>query len=424
MTPHRTRRVQRGISLIEAVVALAVVAFGMLAYVGVQNTLRFNGDLARQRAEAVRIAQQEIERWRAMTTVPVAIDQVAFAGLLDAGAEEIDDLLNTNTTYTLTVDVSPDVDPAVRLDQPPMKTLVVDVRWTDRAGDPQSVRLATTIAAVPPELAGALSVPRALVATARPRDRHPAIPLDAVPVGSGRSAFKPEGAEGTVMWIFDDLSGVIVTVCSGGGGDCSPANAFLLSGFVRFATGEAQPLPAHAESPPGTTLPVDVIVARSFPAPAATLPCFTRLRTNGIRYFCAVPVDREPPPAGPNEFHYWAGRAYVTGGGLDWAESNTDPSAERLRACRYTPYRDDRAVGTGTPPMRNEDHPLDYGGEDPVREPRHGVRGPLTQQNFLVIRAGDGNVAFGCPDDDPSTPFVDGTTWFHPQPPRPDPPGP
>ncbi len=56
---------QRGISLIEAVVALAVMAFGMLAFVGLQSSLRFNGDVAKQRAEAVRIAQEAIEQWRA-----------------------------------------------------------------------------------------------------------------------------------------------------------------------------------------------------------------------------------------------------------------------------------------------------------------------------------------------------------------------
>ncbi|MDP1533833.1 MAG: prepilin-type N-terminal cleavage/methylation domain-containing protein, partial [Rubrivivax sp.] len=44
---------QQGVSLIEAVVALAVLAFGMLGLVGVQATLRGNADIAKQRAEAV-----------------------------------------------------------------------------------------------------------------------------------------------------------------------------------------------------------------------------------------------------------------------------------------------------------------------------------------------------------------------------------
>ncbi len=51
----------------------------------------------------------------------------------------------------------------------------------------------------------------------------------------------------------------------------------------------------------------------------------------------------------------------------------------------------------------NLDHPLDY----------LNVMGPLRNQNFLVIRAGDGSTAFECPGDDPATPLIDGNTWRH-----------
>ena len=48
------RPLQRGISLVEALVAMLVMSFGMLAIVGLQATLRLNADVAKQRAEAVR----------------------------------------------------------------------------------------------------------------------------------------------------------------------------------------------------------------------------------------------------------------------------------------------------------------------------------------------------------------------------------
>ena len=54
----------RGVSLIEALVALAVMAFGLLGVVGMQATLRFNADVSRQRAEAVRMAQEQMENMR------------------------------------------------------------------------------------------------------------------------------------------------------------------------------------------------------------------------------------------------------------------------------------------------------------------------------------------------------------------------
>ena len=63
------RRAVRGISLIEAAIAVAVMSIGILALVGVQTTLRFNNDLARQRVDASRIAAQEVENLRFFTTL-------------------------------------------------------------------------------------------------------------------------------------------------------------------------------------------------------------------------------------------------------------------------------------------------------------------------------------------------------------------
>ena len=59
----------RGISLIEAMVALAVMAFGTLGVLGVQTTLRLNADIAKQRNEAVRIGQETIEAARSFERV-------------------------------------------------------------------------------------------------------------------------------------------------------------------------------------------------------------------------------------------------------------------------------------------------------------------------------------------------------------------
>ena len=48
------RPIPRGVSLIEAIVAMAVMAFGMVAIVGLQGTLRQNSDIAKQRSEVER----------------------------------------------------------------------------------------------------------------------------------------------------------------------------------------------------------------------------------------------------------------------------------------------------------------------------------------------------------------------------------
>ena len=60
---------QRGIGLIEALLAFLVLSLGMLAIARLQSDLRSNAELARQRSEAVRIAQQEIETLRAYSVL-------------------------------------------------------------------------------------------------------------------------------------------------------------------------------------------------------------------------------------------------------------------------------------------------------------------------------------------------------------------
>lgn len=380
------RRALRGISLIEAVVALAVVAFGMLAYVGIQSTLRFNSDVAKQRAEAVRIAQEAIEQWRAYAGIETTDPSVDYEEISSAAAESVTGA-TTNTTFTLVRNV---VDAADAPASPRMKTLFVDVGWQDRHGDPQTVRLSTTIAAVPPELGGTLSIPQAVGQLSPVLGRHPAVPVEAENLGDGTSRFQPpQGGGGAVSWVFDNTTGVITSICDPAP-NCTPVNALLLSGFLRFATGEIQPTGADAEAPLSPALPVEVVVARTYPT-EATIDCFEELRPSDVRYFCAVPVN------GAETDPRWSGRSTLSG--LALAGSIAVSADNRYKVCRYTTERSQATV----PPMRNVDHPYTYA----------NVREALLQQNFLVIRAGFSGTAFVCPDDDPATEFVNGRTWYH-----------
>ena len=65
-TRHRQLK-QRGFSLIEALIALLVMAFGMLALAGMQASVSYGGDMAKQRGEAMRLAQERIEQMRSYT---------------------------------------------------------------------------------------------------------------------------------------------------------------------------------------------------------------------------------------------------------------------------------------------------------------------------------------------------------------------
>jgi len=367
---HRTR----GVSLVEALVALAVMAIGMLGLVGVQSSLRANSDAAKQRSEAVRLAQEAIEEWRAFAVLQ------STAGVTDyqdiAAGTTTDPVINgSNATFTRSRTVT--TMPAPRAG----KSLRVDVTWQDRAGETQSVQLTTVIAGIAPELAATLSVPATGEATgSAPQGRHRAIPPGAKLLGgqlAGKSGFIPPGASG-VAWVFDNVSGLI-TICTTTASStallldtnivCGTDNAVLLSGFLRYALGATPPTTADADNPssPPSAMPspLQVWVVRGTPVP--DLRCYTEdvaTPSYYTAYFCAVPVTvipNNPPPA-------WSGRVEFRPS-PPMATTLADFSFLRVKACRYF------ANATYT-----------------------DVSSPRANQNYLVIRAGDGlATAFTCP---------------------------
>ena len=83
--PHLARR-QRGISLLEALLAFVVLSFGMLALGKLQSHLRLQADIARQQSQAVRLAQQDIERLRAYSVLTGGGGVPAYADIDTASA--------------------------------------------------------------------------------------------------------------------------------------------------------------------------------------------------------------------------------------------------------------------------------------------------------------------------------------------------
>jgi Tfp pilus assembly protein PilV len=324
-----SRRRARGLSLVEAMVALAVMAFGTLAVLGVQTTLRLNADIAKQRNEAVRIAQEALETARGFTAL------ADYAAIAASGALPATGYDSSNTVFQVTrsvVDVA-----AVDTTHPRRKTVVVDVGWTDRTGQPQAVRLAAVIGGVAPALAGSLAVPSDRSLIRHPTQRHPDVPATAVTLTDDptRSRFDPPGGAG-VGWLFDNTTGAIVQTCSGPGSEtCTAFDARLLAGHVRFATTAAPPTAADAELPPGVTQPVAVQLAQTAPT-TGPVDCFEQtLDTSTVSYWCAVPVGGATA---------WSGRSSV--GGLSVAlDLGTDADPTRVRVCRYTPSREHRVVG-------------------------------------------------------------------------------
>lgn len=90
------------------------------------------------------------------------------------------------------------------------------------------------------------------------------------------------------------------------------------------------------------------------------------------------------------------------------ADDAADKRSSRYRVCRYTPAASDAQV------IPNHLHPRTY--------VNVGASETLTNQNFLVIRAGDDvTTSFQCPIDAPADPassdFVNSNTLLHQPPP-------
>ena len=395
----------RGVSLIEALIAMAVMAFGMLALLGLQGVLRGNSDISKQRSEAVRFAQERVETLRAYSVLhaapPVAgaltYDSVAAEGVTTVSLPAY--VSSATFAREMQVDTVPPTAPsdAERYYLAPHKNVVVKVRWADRNNDQQLVQINTIVSRTAPEIVGAMTVAALGSAAQQNGARNINVPPGAVDLGDGTSRFSVPGAPSGTSWIFNNYTGFITKTCVVSA--CSTLDARLLSGYVRFAIGTSgPPSEADAESPPSAALPS---VAVGMTVSVSSSSCFADAPASGyVAYFCAVPVT-----AGK-----WSGQSLVT---LDGATAGGPRFASALasadgdyRVCRYTARRTNAVV----PGFQNVDHPFNY----------LDVQTSLSNQNFLVIASKGAPaspapptpaVAYDCPGGD-SLP-VSGRTWHH-----------
>jgi type IV pilus modification protein PilV len=218
----KTRR-HAGFALIEALVSLLVVAFGMLAIAAFQYTLSRASDVAKQRTEATRIAQSELDRLRSFSQREAEATPTALLtyveDLVSAGATAVAGL-TTNTTFNLQrVVTTPTGDK--------FRWINVIVTWADRSGQNQEVRLATAISDGDPSSLGLLGVTRRVSSTLRPKNRNINIPYPAVNLAGGTSsAFVPP--PGNTIVTFNNVSGDVTQSCR--------STAYAVSAITRSGT--------------------------------------------------------------------------------------------------------------------------------------------------------------------------------------------
>jgi type IV pilus modification protein PilV len=217
----RQRQHQAGFSLIEALIALLVVAFGLLSIASFQYTLSRASDIAKQRTEATRIAQRELDRLRSFAqreaeTTPDPDRLTYVEDLIDAGPTAVAGV-TTNTTFSLQSDFT-------TLAGDRYRWVNVIVTWADRTGQTQSVNLTSAISDGDPSDLGVLGVQRRVASTLRPKNRNINIPYPAVNLAGGASsAFVPP--PGNTIFTFNNVSGDVTQSCR--------STAYVISAITR-----------------------------------------------------------------------------------------------------------------------------------------------------------------------------------------------
>lgn len=321
------RQRQRGFTLMEALVSLLVMAFGMLAIAGFQVTLSRNADVAKQRTEATRLAQEKLEQLRSFPNLTAYANQMVSSTI---GTQET---ITTNATYTRTWGVAA----AGTVDTG--RAVVVGVNWADRAGAAQQVQLFSSISASDPAEVGGLwfPLPDGKILR-RPKDRDIDIPIPAMPISGTDKSYIPWTA-GTFL-VFSNVSGDIVLKCTstptaGNIGDtnvCTPSSGYILSGYisgglVALATGISFSSTNWMAGSP------ECVVDQAFDQNSPTTPL------TGFKYYtCLIqPTDHDSSPA---TALVWTGRVDISGS-----------FAGGTKTCRYT---------TDASTTDNNKHPATY----------------------------------------------------------------
>jgi type IV pilus modification protein PilV len=335
---------QRGFSMLEALVSMLVMAFGMLAVAAFQITLSRNSDLAKQRTEATRLAQEKLEALRTYGTV------AAYDSQLISSTSTTQEQVTTNATYTRSWGA------AALNTEDTGRSIQVSVAWTDRAGDSHSVQLLSSVAETDPLDVGALMFPRPDgTILRRPMDRNIEIPIRATGIsGTSRSYIPWAGSSGGYL-VFNNDSGDVVQRCSStptattvSDGTCTTLNAYLLSGYLSG----------------GLATNVSGVGFSSTQYMAATPECAigdaedqnTGAVISGYRYYACLiqPSDHDSSTA---TARVWSGRSDLT--------VTVTPN----KVCRYT---------TSATTTDNNNHPAAYS----------LVTGSLDNQNFNIVSGG------------------------------------
>lgn len=379
------RRGQLGFTLVEALISLLIMGFGILSLAGMQAVLSRTADDAKQRTEAVRLAQEKIEQFRSYTGIAstvvgqgtvntTALNWNALAGGTDS--------MTTNAAYTRTWTIS-----GASVD--PMRGLTVSVAWTDRAGEAQTVALSSVLSKTDPADSGFLGFPLPLNTNLkRPKNRNLDIPIPAIDLGTGKSAVK-FGTGGQYV-VFGNISGDVVNICAPtlpsnpttaqiiealtdtNNSNCIEVNGYIVAGYVGRDASVSNSDWSAIEGGMG----IDTAGITRNAAGNTAISCqfgnAVNQNTGAIianykYYMCVVPLAAPTPPLTNNGPYNWSGTVRISGPSV-WHNSGN-----KYYVCRYQYAATNSLTDVN---QRNV-------------QPYVAVNKSIDQQNYLVATTAD-----------------------------------
>jgi hypothetical protein len=229
----RARRSQRGFSIIEA-----------LALVGVQVALTRNGDVAKQRTEATRLAQEKMEQLRAYASVTTLSGVSSYEAMATGADPAITTHSNNTTQYNTAFTRSWTISGAGTDFH---REVSVVVSWFDRRPDldgtgqpiPQTVRLSSVVARTNYSKVGLIMANAGGPGLISVRQRHTNVPYPAIDIGNDKSTYQWPGT--TAWYVFDNNTADVNYLCTAqptnganlaSNPNCTQILAYVLAGYV------------------------------------------------------------------------------------------------------------------------------------------------------------------------------------------------
>ncbi len=134
---------QNGISIIGAMIAMLILAIGIIGLIQLQSVVIRNKAIAAQHSEAIVLAENKIAEFRNFSKIPVTSGSTAYDDIVSGTSSVTRNAVSYTLSWTVTEVVNP-----------PHKVVSVSVTWTDSTNENRTVTLSSQISPVDPVTSG------------------------------------------------------------------------------------------------------------------------------------------------------------------------------------------------------------------------------------------------------------------------------